>query len=100
MAMIVLLPFTVLSSHCKRNYECMITDKLLNKLHCLGFAVFAQNQFRTHLSHRTQMSCTDGLNGTSLRINKGVPQGSVLGLLLFPVAAYKTTSSNGNLHTI
>ena len=56
---------------------------LLEKLSKLGFSHHAVEWFRNYLTGRTQYTVVNGLNSNLLDTNCGVPQGSVLGPMLF-----------------
>lgn len=56
---------------------------LLDKLHSLGFDPNTLFWFNTYLQNRRQSVSVQGLNSGYLVIYKGVPQGSILGPLLF-----------------
>lgn len=56
---------------------------LLNKLHNIGVRGVELNWFKNYLSNRKQFVCVDNSNSSLLDILLGVPQGSILGPLLF-----------------
>ena len=56
---------------------------LLNKLEYYGFHGVALSWFKNYLSDRTQFVDFDGTLSSMLNLNTGVPQGSILGPLLF-----------------
>ena len=56
---------------------------LLKKLEHYGIRGLANNWFRSYLTNRQQFVSINGLNSKSQSMNYGVPQGSVLGPLLF-----------------
>ncbi len=56
---------------------------MLEKLQHYGFRGIAYSWFKSYLSKRTQIVAINGVNASELTINCGVPQGSVLGPLLF-----------------
>jgi hypothetical protein len=58
-------------------------DLLLQKLELMGLDAQAVGWFRSYLSSRSQTVCIDGALSRVLDIECGVPQGSVLGPLLY-----------------
>ena len=58
---------------------------LLKKLQYYGFNGVALSWFKNYLSDRTQFVDFDGTSSSMLNLNTGVPQGSILGPLLFMI---------------
>ena len=58
---------------------------LKHRLLCLGLSDHVVSWFTNHMSDRTQCNKYDGLCSEFVNVHKGVPQGSVLGPLLFIV---------------
>ena len=56
---------------------------LLGKLEHYGLRGIIFSWLKSYLTNRTQVVTTNGVNASELSINCGVPQGSVLGPLLF-----------------
>ena len=56
---------------------------LLKKLEYYGIRDIAKNWFESYLSNRYQFVSLGGINSDNLPITCGVPQGSILGPLLF-----------------
>ena len=56
---------------------------LLKKLEHYGIRGIANNWFRSYLTNRQQFVSINGFNSKNQSMNYGVPQGSVLGPLLF-----------------
>ena len=86
---------TVLSSLDSKNYvgglfcdlekasDCVNHDILLAKMTFYGITGIAHNLIRSYLTNRYQRTKINQSSSTWERINHGVPQGSVLGPLLF-----------------
>lgn len=71
-----------------RAFDAINTTLLLSKLVFYGFDSDAVEWFRSYLSGRSQyveMHKEDGsiVSSSPLRVSRGVPQGSILGLLLY-----------------
>lgn len=64
-------------------FDCVNHDILLSKLECYGFRGAVWDWFKSYLSGRRQRVVLSGVYSGSLPIDCGVPQGSVLGPLLF-----------------
>ena len=64
-------------------FDCVSHPILLSKLHHYGFRGFILEWFRSYLSGRKQYVSFGGVTSNLCDINYGVPQGSVLGPLLF-----------------
>lgn len=66
-------------------FDTVNHKKLLEKLNYYGVRGVANDWFRSYLEDRKQTTFVNGTYSTPLRTNVGVPQGSVLGPLLFLV---------------
>ena len=64
-------------------FDTLDHNILLNKLQHYGIRGIALDWFRNYLTDRTQYVSIDGVNSTQLHVSCGVPQGSILGPLLF-----------------
>ena len=66
-------------------FDCLPHDLLIEKLRAYGLALDAVGLFSSYLSDRVQQVRLGSHTGTWEKIIKGVPQGSILGPLLFNV---------------
>ncbi len=64
-------------------FDTVSHDVLLLKLKNIGFRMSPVNWFRSYLSNRRQVTTVGEAVSPELQINCGVPQGSILGPLLF-----------------
>ena len=67
----------------KKAFDTVDHDILLNKLEHYGFRGTTNTWFRNYLTNRKQFISIEGTQSTQKYIKVGVPQGSVLGPLLF-----------------
>ena len=67
----------------KRAFDTVNHSVLLSKLNHYGVRGKAYDWFQSYLSNREQFVCINGHKSDSLSITCGVPQGSILGPLLF-----------------
>ena len=66
-------------------FDCQSQDILLSKLSAYGLSESAVSLMKSYLSDRTQQIRISSVVSSWAKINKGVPQGSILGPLLFKV---------------
>ena len=64
-------------------FDCLNHDFLIAKLNAYGFSLPALKLIHDYLSNRKQRTRINNLYSTWMEIAFGVPQGSILGLLLF-----------------
>ena len=69
----------------KKAFDTIPHAKLLNKLHKLGMDGLTLAWFRSYLTERRQCVKLNNLTSDTLPITYGVPQGSMLGPILFSI---------------
>ena len=66
-------------------FDCLSHDLLIAKLHAYGFDIPALRLFHNYLTNKNQRAKIDSAFSSWEEILFGVPQGSILGLLLFNI---------------
>ena len=66
-----------------KGFDCINHEILLNKLAFYGLDLTSVNWFKSYLTDRVQKVKYDGVSSSELPIIIGVPQGSIMGHLLF-----------------
>ena len=66
-------------------FDCLRHELLITKLHAYGFSLAALRLFRRYLSDRKQRAKVTASYSSCEEILFGVPQGSILGSLLFNI---------------
>ena len=75
--------FSALLTDLSKVFDCMTHDILIAKLHALNFDVNALNLIFDYLTERKQRVKINSSFSSYQDIFKGIPQGSILGPLLF-----------------
>ena len=75
--------FGALLTNLSKAFDCMTNDLLIAKLHALNFDMNALNLIFDYLTGRKQRVKINSSFSSYLDIFQGVPQGSILGPLLF-----------------
>ena len=77
--------FGTLSTDLSKAFDCIDHQLLIAKLYEYGVSSFALNIISSYLKHRTQRIKINDCFSTRSNIEYGVPQGSILGPLLFNI---------------
>ena len=93
------IPFSVFLDLYKA-FDTFDHTMLLTKLHYYGIPDAALNCFKSHISKRTQYVECNINSSSSREIETGVPQGSILGPLVFRIYMNDIHTVNDNLNFI
>ena len=75
--------FGALVTNLSRAFDCLHHELLIAKVNAHGFSLTALKLVHNYLSNRKQRTKINSLYNSLLKIIFGVPQGSILGPLLF-----------------
>ena len=84
----------------KKAFDTVSHDILLKKMYAYGIRGNAFKLLKSYLTGRTQYVIYDGVQSTTLPIKCGVPQGSILGLLLYICSMNDIGNISDFLYTI
>ena len=77
-------------------FDCLRYDKLFKKMEYTGFTPHTLSWFKDYITDRQQCVDVDGEQSGWLDVKLGVPQGSILGPILFLI--YVNDINNCNKH--
>ena len=81
-------------------FDTLDHNVLLSKLDYYGIKDIALDWFKSYLTNRTQYVDCNGISSSIRKIETGVPQGSILGPLLFIIYMNDIHTVSNNLNFI
>ena len=84
----------------KKTLDTVYHEILIEKLWHYGIRGIANDWFKSYLTNRMQYISNDGISSDLLKVNFGVPQGSVLGPLIYLCKMIYTILLDFPLHFI
>ena len=81
-------------------FDSISHEILIEKLKCLGFDGTSTQLIRSYLKDRTQKVVFSGNESDWILLNRGVPQGTVLGPILFNIYVNDLHSNELSIMTI
>uniref|UniRef100_V5GAM1 RNA-directed DNA polymerase n=1 Tax=Anoplophora glabripennis TaxID=217634 RepID=V5GAM1_ANOGL len=79
-------------------FDCVDQKKLMTKLYAYGIRGLALGWVKTFLENRTQYVSINNNNSESHQVKQGVPQGSVLGPVLYLLYVNEIDSLSSSTH--